>query len=136
MYYTHNLKKKGKYDFWLPKYHTSIANMGFKLALTPESVEALRTWADSIPFVLTNIDESTNKLLATVNSQEKLGTHATDFREMFLLIERLKNDLYDVADEIPVMLNNTADRIECYIYSMNYDVQGTGTSAWQKARKR
>ncbi|MFR8038669.1 MAG: hypothetical protein ACLU5E_01685 [Anaerovoracaceae bacterium] len=110
--------------------------MGFKLELTPEGVNALRTWADSIPFVLTNIEESTQKLLNTVNSQDALGVHVESFREMFLLIERLKNDLNDAAEELPIMLNNTADRIECYIYNMNYEGQETGTSGWQKVRKR
>lgn len=110
--------------------------MGFKLELTPEGVNALRTWADSTPFVLTNIEDSTRKLLNIVNSQEELGVHASDFREMFSIIEKFKNDLYDAVEELPTMLNNTADRIECYIYGMNYEEQATGTSGWQKVRKR
>ena len=110
--------------------------MGFKLELTPEGVNALRTWADSIPFVLINIEESTQKLLNTVNSQDELGIHAGAFRKMFLLIERSKNDLNDAAEELPIMLNNTADRIECYIYNMNYEGQETESSGWQNVKKR
>lgn len=110
--------------------------MGFRLELTPEGVSTLRTWADSIPFVLTNIEESTQKVLNAANTQEGLGVHAEAFRKMFLLIERFKNDLYDVAEELPRMLNNTADRIECYIYNISYDGQESGASGWQKIRKR
>ena len=110
--------------------------MSFKLELTPAGVNALRTWADSIPFVLTSVEESTQKIMNTVISQEGLGVHADAFREMFLLIESFKNDLYYVVEEIPTMLNKTADKIECYIYNIDYDDQGTEASGWQRVRRR
>lgn len=113
--------------------------MGFKLSLTPESVEALRNWADSIPFAIQNIKEETEKLLSNCNSQDGLGVHRTEFVQMLLSIKKVEANLLESAELLPKMLNNTADKIEQYIYNIP-DYAGGGNNGdsgvTQRVRKR
>lgn len=111
--------------------------MGFKLELTPNGVEALRTWADAVSFVLTNIEDDTNKLLKVLNSQDGLGIHMDAFRDMFSCIENAKTVLYDATENHALILNTFADRMEAYIYhNTGFDSQASGASGWQRVRKR
>ena len=111
--------------------------MGFKLELTPNGVDALRTWADAVDFVLTNIEDDTNELFKVLNAQDGLGTHMDAFRDMFICIENSKNILYDAAENHALILNTFADKIEDYIYhNTGFDGHDSGNSGWQRVRKR
>ena len=46
MYYTHNPKKKGKYDYWLPKHHTRLT-MSTQTSFVARQYR-LREWAAQI----------------------------------------------------------------------------------------
>ena len=55
-----------------------------KLALNNESVNALRTFAEAMPFAVENIVQSTEKVTQVYQSvADTVGSHEQDFHRLF-----------------------------------------------------
>ena len=108
--------------------------MGIKLSLNIESVSALRNWADGIVVATESIRFETEELLNTLNSnRELLGTHENSFSRLFLHLQKYQIVANEALEELPKLMNETADKIELYIYG-NTDLDDD--SGWQRVRKR
>lgn len=94
-----------------------------KLSLNLESAEALREWANIFPIAIRNITEDTLHLIQTFQSvSDGLGEHREAFQEMLMHIQRMQENMVETIEFLPMMLNQTADKIEVYL-------GGSGTSA-------
>lgn len=88
-----------------------------KLSINKKSVDALRTFADTIPKVLNNMEDETERLLALYNSiSEYIGPHSDEFEEMLLHIKRSKEISAESIEELSYMLKATADKMESFIH--------------------
>lgn len=89
-----------------------------KLKLDHESANALREFADAMPFAIENITESTEKLVKIYNSvAENIGPHYQDFHNMLMLIKSVQMEALEPVEVLPAMLKTTADKIDNYIGS-------------------
>jgi len=110
--------------------------MAFKLSLTIEGAAALREWADGIWLTADSIRQDTDELLSALEqNQDALGVHASDFRQLFLQIQKFQEASAEALEELPEMLHKTADKIETYIYHQ-VDDESDGNSGQQKVRVR
>lgn len=100
-----------------------------KLSINQESVTALREYAASIPKIINDITEGMEQLSRTyVNVCENIGPHRDEFDEMVRTIQKFNNTSSQFIEEIPYMLNSTADKMESYIAHSSY-ASGSGAIA-------
>lgn len=98
-----------------------------KLSINQESIVALREYASSFPKVINDIAEGMEQLSRTyMNVREKIGPHKDDFDEMIRTIQKFSMSSSQFIEEIPYMLNSTADKIESYIAHGSY-ARGSGS---------
>lgn len=89
--------------------------MDLRMLLTPEGANYLREWADVIPIVVLDIIESTEKVISVYQSvSDNVGSHRESFYQMLINIKKAQEDSVKAILELPVMLRNTADRIDRY----------------------
>lgn len=87
-----------------------------KLSINQESVYALREYAEVIPKIISNISIGMEKLFSTyTNVIESIGPHRNQFEEMMYTIKVFNNTTSEFIEELPYMLNCTADKMESYI---------------------
>lgn len=87
-----------------------------KLSLNAESVDALREFAKKLPMVVDEIIERTESLFSTYNSvAEYAGPHKQEFIDMLQSVKRAQEIAVESFEELPYMLNSTADKMESYI---------------------
>lgn len=87
-----------------------------RLAISAESVIALREFAKTMPTVLTNIEKSTTNLLNLFKwVADTVGPHEQEFFELLQTVVKAQETASDAISELPYMLNCTADKIESYI---------------------
>ena len=87
-----------------------------KLALNKESAEALRNFADAMPWAIAELASSTEKLMGVYQSVEgDVGEHRQDFLDMLTLIKRATLASQDAIQELPGMMRHTADMIDDYV---------------------
>lgn len=92
-----------------------------KLSINNESVIALREYANTIPKVAQNIVDEMEALLSVYgNVRENTGPHAEQFEEMLMLINQFQSNSYDAVQELPRMLNDTADKMESYLVKTSF----------------
>ena len=97
-----------------------------KLSINQESVIALREYATSIPEIINNIAEGMDQLTNTyMNVCESIGPHKDEFDEMVRTIQMFNTISSQFIEEIPYMLNSTADKMESYILHGSY-AKGSG----------
>lgn len=95
-----------------------------KLALNKESAEALRTFADAMPWAIEELTTSTEKLLDVYQSvEEDVGEHRQDFLEMLNLIKKATIASQDAIQELPEKMRYTADLIDDYV-AKNAKIEG------------
>ena len=88
------------------------------LAVCPESVVVLRTFAEAIPKAVQDIDECTQRLINTFLSlYDDLGEHADKFQDMLMLIRRAQDEAGEAFMVLPAKLNASADAMEEYLRS-------------------
>lgn len=89
-----------------------------KLLLDTKSAMALREFAKSMPLAIENITEGTVKVVQVYQSvAESVGPHNQDFYDMLMLIKKAQEKAKEAIQELPAMLNNTADKIDAYVAS-------------------
>lgn len=87
-----------------------------KLSLNKKSVDALRSFAETIPKVLDSLEESTEQLVTLFHTlSNDIGPHSNSFEEMLLHIRYSKEISSDSIEELSYMLKSTADRMESFI---------------------
>jgi hypothetical protein len=87
-----------------------------KLSINEKSVDALRTFAETIPTVLGVLEEETERLVQLYyNLADNLGPHGDSFEEMLLHIKQSKQISAEAIEELSYMLRATADRMESFI---------------------
>lgn len=87
-----------------------------RLALNTESAIALREFAEAIPLAIENITESTEKVVQVYQSvAEDVGPHNQEFYDMLMLIKSAQEAAAGAVQELPPMLNATADKIDAYV---------------------
>lgn len=87
-----------------------------KLSLNTESAIALREFAEAMPLAIENITESTKKVLQVYQAvSENVGSHNQDFYNMLILIKTAQETAAEAIQELPIMLNDTADKIDAYV---------------------
>ena len=87
-----------------------------KLALNAESSNALRTFAESMPFAIGNITQSTEKVCQVYRSvADSVGPHEQDFSNMLMNIKKAQEQAAEAVQSLPPMLKATADKIDAYI---------------------
>lgn len=87
-----------------------------RLSISKESASALREFANSMPKVMDNMENSTNNLLIIFNAvSESIGPHEQQFLELLETVRKAKEKSVDAIRELPYMLNSTADKMESYI---------------------
>lgn len=87
-----------------------------KLSLNPESSSALRTFAEAMPFAVSHIVESTEKLVQVYQSvSDTVGPHEQDFYQMLMLIKKAQELAAEAVQVLPPKLIVTADKIDAYI---------------------
>lgn len=87
-----------------------------RLSINPESVSALREFAMKIPTVVDEVISETESLFATYNSvAEYAGPHKQEFLDMLLSVKKAQEMAAEALEELPYMLNSTADKMESYI---------------------
>lgn len=100
-----------------------------KLSINQESVTALREYAASIPKIINDITKGMEQLSRTyVNVCENIGPHRDEFDEMVRTIQKFNTTSSKFIEEIPYMLNSTADKMESYIAHGSY-ARGSGAIA-------
>lgn len=88
-----------------------------RLSLNQESVDAIREYSDCIPEIIYSLRSETDKLFTLLCAQsDNLGVHYEDFENMLKNVKRICENSHEAVEEISYMLNNSADRIESYIY--------------------
>ena len=88
------------------------------MLISHEGANFLREWASVMPVTLENITSSTEKVVQVYQQvAENVGPHRQDFYEMLLLIKAAQENLSDALRELPIGLNNTADKIDYYVSS-------------------
>lgn len=88
-----------------------------KISLNEESLEAINEYANTIPKVLDNILNDTNKLLQTYNSlYDDLGVHAPDFKNLLLQVKKVHDNTSDSIKELSYMLKSVATKMDAYIH--------------------
>ena len=98
-----------------------------KLSINQESVTALREYAASIPKIINDIAEGMEQLSRTyVNVCENIGPHRDEFDEMVRTIQKFNTTSSQFIEELPYMLNSTADKMEAYMLHGVY-AKGSGT---------
>ena len=86
------------------------------ITVTPAGAAALREFADAIPQAVQNIVEDTEQLNRVYQSvSDTLGIHEGDFRSLLQMIDRAQNIAADAINTLPIMLRNTAERIDEYV---------------------
>ena len=96
--------------------------MAFKLSLNTETVEVLYYFADRLPVAVSNISESTNRLLSIYNSlADDLGVHNNDFQIMLLNTQKsllLANEAFMYVEKFS---RNAAEKINNYLNATGSD---------------
>lgn len=89
-----------------------------KISLNEKSAQALRDFAEAMPFAINNIVEETQNLIAVYKSvSDQVGPHEQDFDTMMKLITKAQNDAADAVNALPPKLRYTADKIDAFIAS-------------------
>lgn len=87
-----------------------------KLALNTESATAMREFAQAMPLAIENITQSTERVVQVYQSvAETVGPHNQDFYNMLMLIKSAQENAAEAVQELPSMLNATADKIDAYV---------------------
>lgn len=87
-----------------------------RLSINAESVSVLREFAKKIPIVADEITERTESLFSTYSSvAEYAGPHEQEFLDMLYSVKRAQDIAAQALNELPYMLNSTADKMESYI---------------------
>jgi|GEM_PF-1153933 len=97
-----------------------------KIEASYEGVKALRDFAESMPYAVNQIDESTHKLLRTFNSLEsELGVRGETFRALVEHCIRATAIASDAVLELPSNLQKTADELEDWL-NKQLGIDGVG----------
>lgn len=84
--------------------------------LTPEGAEALRQFAQVMPFAIGNIADATEKMNKTYGSvMEGLGTHSEDFSEILDYVKSAQKKAAEALEYLPPELEKTASKIDAYV---------------------
>lgn len=84
--------------------------------LNKEGVEALRTFAESMPLAIDNISEATEKLYKQFESvAEGLGIKQDAFKEILEYVKSAQEKATEALEYLPAELEQTATAIEEYI---------------------
>lgn len=84
--------------------------------LTREGAEALREFAESMPFAIANISEATETLRKQYDAvAEGLGVKQDDFLEILECVKAAQEKATEALEYLPAELKKTADDIDEYI---------------------
>jgi hypothetical protein len=87
-----------------------------KISLNEKSAQAMRDFAEAMPFAINNIVEETQRLIDVYNSvSDQVGPHQQDFETMMKLISQAQADAADAIKALPPKLRYTADKIDAFI---------------------
>ena len=109
-------------------------NEGLMLLLSPEGVEALREFGDSLIIPNENITTATEQLMDVYQSvEEHVGPHTTQFKEMLYNIKKYLEISNEGLKILKQALYNQADKIEEYLMNGGDD---TGVNPPKRVLKR
>lgn len=87
-----------------------------KIAASYEGVQALRDFAEAMPYAVGQISESTQRLRTTYNSLEDyLGARSEAFRCLVEDCVRATAVASDAIEDLPIGLATTADELESWL---------------------
>lgn len=87
-----------------------------RLSISKESVAALREFANTMPIVMDNIENDTEKLFNIFKMvSDTVGPHGQQFLELLNTVKKAQEKCVDAIRELPYMLNSTAEKMESYI---------------------
>ena len=86
------------------------------MSINMESVQALREFADKLPYVTNNMQEQTEHLMTIYNSvADKVGVHEQDFLALLMTVKKAEEFAAEAIEQLSPMLRQTADKMEIYI---------------------
>ncbi len=89
-----------------------------------ESVQALRDFAEAMPYAARQIEDATERLQNVFYSlSNDLGYRATQFEEIVAACSAAARVAADSISDLPAGLNATADDLEAWLYKQ-LDVEG------------